>query len=166
MSHNPSRPSLAKRFRQRITVFRLTDNRFAMVTSESPAAAAKTIRQRKATCCGVPYAAVHCSSFSRSRAASSHDFPMPQHKPITYGLSSYLLDNTLATWPVSHSIVLRVSRQALESGFHWSRSQSGRALVTSGTSRVAPSRFPEALLLWLWQWCWAAVDRQGRVLAE
>src|SRR5215467_5142257 len=98
MSHNPSRPSLAKRFRQRITVFRLTDNRFAMVTSESPAAAAKTIRQRKATCCGVPCAAVHCSSFSRSRAASSHDFPMPQHKPITYGLSSYLLDNTLATY--------------------------------------------------------------------
>src|SRR5262245_46658130 len=102
MSHNPSRPSLAKRFRQRITVFRLTDNRFAMVTSESPAAAAKTIRQRKATCCGVPYAAVHCSSFSRSRAASSHDFPMPQHKPITYGLSSYLLDNTLATAVAEH----------------------------------------------------------------
>jgi hypothetical protein len=41
-----------------------------MVTSDSPAAAAKTIRQRKATCCGVPCAAVHCSIFCCSTAES------------------------------------------------------------------------------------------------
>src|SRR5215471_3198757 len=99
MSHKPSRPSSAKRFRQRITVFRLTDSCFAMVTSESPAAAARTMRQRKATCCGVPCAAVHCWSFSRSIAASSHDLPMPQHKPHDRDLSSYLLDTTLEYEP-------------------------------------------------------------------
>src|SRR2546423_5043275 len=56
-------PSSPKRVRQRITVFRFTERRFAIATSDSPAAAARTIRQRKATCCGVPCAEVHCRSF-------------------------------------------------------------------------------------------------------
>jgi len=96
MSHRPSRPSSPKRFRQRITVFRFIESAFAIVTSESPAAAAKTIRHRKATCCGVPCAAVHCWSFSRSISESGHDFPMPKDTAHLAALSSYLLDTTLA----------------------------------------------------------------------
>src|ERR687892_11830 len=41
--------------------------RFAIATLESPEAAARTMRQRKATCWGVPCAAVHCWSFSSSK---------------------------------------------------------------------------------------------------
>ncbi len=95
MSHRPSSPSSPKRFRQRITVFRFTESRFAIVISESPAATAKTMRQRKATCCGVPCAAVHCCSFSCSILESRHDFLMPKDTANRLRLSSHLLDITL-----------------------------------------------------------------------
>ena len=92
MSHRPSRPSSPKRPRHRITVFRFTESCFAIATSDSPAAAARTIRQRKATCCGVPCADVHCSNFCRSTSDSWHDFPVPEHNVEWPLLSSYLLD--------------------------------------------------------------------------
>src|ERR1035437_8182931 len=94
-SHRPSSPSSPKRFRHRITVFRFTETRFAIVISDSPAAAARTIRQRKATCCGVPCAAVHCWIFCRSASQSWHGLPMLQDNVQLLCLSSYLLDTTL-----------------------------------------------------------------------
>src|ERR1039458_5670679 len=97
MSHRPSSPSSPKRSRHRITVLRFTESRLAIATSDSPAAAARTIRQRKATCCGVPCAAVHCWSFSRSTSESWHDFPMPQDNANPASVSSYLLDTTLVS---------------------------------------------------------------------
>src|SRR5580692_5464230 len=94
-SHRPSSPWSAKRFRHRITVFRFIESCCAIATSDSPAAAANTIRQRSATCCGVPWAPAHCCIFCRSTAESSHELPMQQHNPKLHQLSSYLLDTTL-----------------------------------------------------------------------
>jgi len=96
-SHRPSRPPSPKRARHRITVLRFSESRFAIETSDSPAAAPSTIRQRKATCCGVPCAAVHCWSFSRSTSESRHDFPMPQDSREWTRISSYLLHTALGT---------------------------------------------------------------------
>ena len=45
---------------QALAVLRLTDNCSAMATSDCPSAAASTIRQRRATCWGVPWADTHC----------------------------------------------------------------------------------------------------------
>src|ERR1035438_5742410 len=59
ISHRPSNPSAPKRFRHRITVLRFTESCSAIATSDFPAAADTTIRQRNATCCGVPCAAIH-----------------------------------------------------------------------------------------------------------
>src|ERR1035437_2764843 len=95
MSHRPSSPSAAKRFRHRTTVFRFTESSFAIATSDSPEAAARTIRQRKATCCGVPCAAVHCWIFCRSASESWHGLPMLQDNAQLLRLSSYWLDTTL-----------------------------------------------------------------------
>src|ERR1700721_803804 len=95
-SHTPSSRWSAKRFRHRITVFRFIESCCAIATSDSPAAAANTIRQRSATCCGVPWAPTHCCIFCRSTAESSHELPMQQHNPKSGQLSSYLLDTTLA----------------------------------------------------------------------
>src|SRR5258708_4322798 len=67
-----------------------------MASLDSPFAAARTIRQRIATCCGVPCAAIHCSIFCNSTAESAQDLPMHQHKTNGPRLSSYLLDTTLA----------------------------------------------------------------------
>src|ERR1035438_5281467 len=59
ISHRPSNPSAPKRFRHRITVLRFTESCSAIATSDFTAAADTTIRQRNATCCGVPCAAIH-----------------------------------------------------------------------------------------------------------
>ena len=40
ISHKPSRPSSAKRFRHSLTVWRFTESSFAIATSDDPAAAA------------------------------------------------------------------------------------------------------------------------------
>jgi hypothetical protein len=50
-------------------VGRLTPSFSAIATFCSPATAPKIIRQRRATCCGVPWADSHCSSCVRSAAS-------------------------------------------------------------------------------------------------
>src|ERR1700722_17955913 len=109
-SHRPSSRWSAKRFRHRITVFRFIESCCAIATSDSPAAAANTIRQRSATCCGVPWAPTHCCIFCRSTAESSHELPMQQHNPKSGQLSSYLLDTTLA---VEEPLEIRVAGKSL-----------------------------------------------------
>src|SRR5262245_54702601 len=79
-----------------MTVLRFTESCSAMATSALPAAAAMTIRHRRATCCGVPCAAIHWSNFSFSATDTLHASPMPQDNPRLSFLSSYLLDTTLA----------------------------------------------------------------------
>src|SRR5208282_3436478 len=53
-SHSPGKPFWAKRARHSLTVGRLLFSCCAMALSDCPSAAASTIRQRRATCWGVP----------------------------------------------------------------------------------------------------------------
>ena len=82
--HKLSRPSSAKRVLHRRTVLRLVRNCRAMALSDWPSAEAKTMRQRSATCCGVPCALSHCPTCccwleSIIKAGIFRD--MPKHKP-------------------------------------------------------------------------------------
>src|SRR5712691_750623 len=61
-------PCSRTRLRHSSTVGRLTPSFSAIATFCSPATAPKIIRQRRATCCGVPWADSHCSSCVRSAA--------------------------------------------------------------------------------------------------
>ena len=61
-------PCSRTRLRHSSTVGRLTLSFSAIATFCSPATASKIIRQRRATCCGVPWADSHCSSCVRSAA--------------------------------------------------------------------------------------------------
>jgi hypothetical protein len=58
---NTGQPFATKRSRHRRTVFRLTFNSAATAASDLPAPTERIIRPRRATCCGVPKAASHCS---------------------------------------------------------------------------------------------------------
>ena len=55
-------PCSSTRLRHNCTVGRLTCNCAAIAALSCPARAAKIIRQRSATCCGVPCEASHCFS--------------------------------------------------------------------------------------------------------
>src|SRR5438445_12759849 len=59
-------PCSQTRFRHSCTVGRLTPSSSAIDTLSWPARAPKIIRQRSATCCGVPYEDSHFSSCVRS----------------------------------------------------------------------------------------------------
>src|SRR5712692_2677285 len=61
-------PCSRTRLRHSSTVGRLTPRFSEIATFCSPATAPKIIRQRRATCCGVPWADSHCSSCVRSAA--------------------------------------------------------------------------------------------------
>src|SRR6266699_6728968 len=59
-------PCSQTRFRHSCTVGRLTPSSSAIDTLSWPARAPKIIRQRRATCCGVPYEDSHFASCVRS----------------------------------------------------------------------------------------------------
>src|SRR2546422_2272408 len=63
-------PCSQTRFRHNCTVGRLTPSCSAMDTLSWPARAPKIIRQRSATCCGVPYDDSHFSSCVRSAGSN------------------------------------------------------------------------------------------------
>ena len=76
-------PSLQKRPRHSATVFTSIPHSAAIPKLVAPAAAARTIRQRNATCCGVPCAATQRNDCSRSaspRLTIGLILDMPQHK--------------------------------------------------------------------------------------
>src|ERR1035441_37701 len=63
-------PCSCTRLRHNCTVGRLTFSSAAIATLSCPARARKIIRQRSATCCGVPCEASHCSICVRSAASN------------------------------------------------------------------------------------------------
>src|ERR1019366_299918 len=63
-------PCSRTRWRHSCTVGRLTSSSTAIATLSCPARARKIIRQRSATCCGVPWEASHCSICVRSAACN------------------------------------------------------------------------------------------------
>ena len=77
-------------------MFLFIDSRLESAESASPSEAPRTIRQRSATCCGVPWAAIHSRILCRSAAESSRETAKTQVNMNAVRLSSYLLDTTLA----------------------------------------------------------------------
>src|SRR6202044_1852374 len=74
---------------------RFTESPRGTAKSDSPAEAPTTIRQRSATCCGVPWAAIHSWIFCRSTVESFKGTAMTQVNTNPAHPSSYLLDTTL-----------------------------------------------------------------------
>lgn len=81
----PSGPASTNRSRHRAIVLGLIADSWLIVRLDWPAAAARTIRQRNATCCGVPCAVTHAFSRLRStseRLTAGHVPGMSRHNRI------------------------------------------------------------------------------------
>src|ERR1039457_1925317 len=99
ISQSACKPWVLNRSRHKRTVLRFTRFSAAIAISGLPAAQARTMRQRSATCCGVPKAANHCSSCLScysDKTSVNVNRGMSDYPECPHNMSSYLLDTTLA----------------------------------------------------------------------